>query len=500
MTAQPAANPRASLQFLGAAGTVTGSKYLLTIGDRRFLIDCGMFQGDKEWRVRNWDPFPVKPSTIEAVLLTHAHMDHSGMLPALVKQGFAGKIYATPDTAKLAEIVLLDSAHLQEKDAENANERGYSKHQPAEPLYTTADVERTVRLFSSVEFDTPLNLGHGLVVTFTRAGHILGSASVRVAVDGTSVLFSGDLGRHEHPVLQKRGTPEPADYVVIESTYGDREHPDPTDLPHEEMAAAIRTAIKRGGSVLIPAFAVDRTEIVLKVLTTLFRDHRIPEVPVYVNSPMALAALHLYEAASERGELRSDLKDSDWIDIPELHEAKTQEDSIALNNPARPCIIISSSGMATGGRVVHHLQYMLPDPKNAVILTGYQAVGTRGRDLIEGARELKMFGRYIPVRAAIVQDEEFSVHADASDLIDWLKDLGREPETIFVVHGEEGSSEAFVQRIHDDLGWTAVVPHYEEVVRLAPVKKLDAPAVEAPAAPAAEATASPATPGDDYVV
>lgn len=460
----PATRP--TLTFLGAAGTVTGSKFLLTVDDRRFLIDCGMFQGDKEWRLRNWDPFPTPPAGIEAVLLTHAHLDHCGMLPRLVKQGFTGRIYCTSDTAELATIVLLDSAHLQEKDAEHANEKGYSKHAPAEPLYTQADAEKTLRLFKTVEFDTPLDLGGGVSATFTRAGHILGSASIRVAAGGTSVLFSGDLGRRDHPILQSRSTPAPADFMVIESTYGDREHPAPEGLPHEAMAEAIRKTIGRGGSVLIPAFAVDRTEIVLKVLSEMFRDGRIPHVPVHINSPMSLAALHVYQAAAERGELRADLKDSDWINIPELHEAKTQEESVALNSPSRPCIIIASSGMATGGRVVHHLQYMLPNPKNCVILTGYQAVGTRGRDLQQGAEQLKMYGRYIPVRAQIVTDGQFSVHGDAGDLIGWLRDVGGDPEAVFIVHGEEGSAEAFAKKIKADLGWMGVVPHYEEVVRL----------------------------------
>lgn len=466
-----------TLTFLGASGTVTGSKYLLTIGDRRVMVDAGLFQGEKQWREMNWAKFPVDPGTISDLVLTHAHLDHVGYVPALVKAGFRGTIWSTADTVELAEIVLLDSAHLQEMDANDAAEGGWSKHNPPLALYTQDDVHETMRLFRPVEFDTEVDLRDGLVARFTRAGHILGSASVNITHEGRSVLFSGDLGRHDHPVLKPRGIPQGADYVLMESTYGDREHPEPEGLPHELFAETIRKTVARGGSVLVPAFAVDRTEAVLKVITDMRKAGRIPEVPVFVNSPMALAALKVYRSSDE---LRPDIHVDDFTDLKGLREVTSAEESKALNNPKFPCIIISSSGMATGGRVVHHLEHMLPDQKHSVVLTGYQGVGTRGRMLLDGVKELKMHGRYVPVRATIVQDKEFSVHADCSDLLDWLRDLPRTPRTVFLVHGEPDSAEALKQRIVTEFGITCVVARHGEVVSVEAGAAQDAPPVPAP--------------------
>lgn len=464
------ANQRATLTFLGAAGTVTGSKYLLNFGDRRILVDCGLFQGEKKWRLRNWDAFPVPPASVSDLVLTHAHMDHSGMIPALVRGGFSGPIWMTEGTRRLVEIVLRDAAKLQEQEALEANERGYTRHEPALPLYTTDDVEAALPLMRVVPFDTPTDLGGGLVAEWARAGHILGSASVRVQRGEASVLFSGDLGRHDHPILLPRDTTPPsAPFVVVESTYGDREHPEPDGLPHEMMAAAIRRTLRRGGSVLIPAFAIDRTELVLKTLAELRESGRIPQCPIWVNSPMALAALDAYRDLP--GEIRPDVHLDEFADLSDLREARTTEESKELTDPTRkqpPGIIISSSGMAAGGRVVHHLASMLPSRKNTVIMTGYQAVGTRGRQLVDGVEQLKMFGQYVPVRADIVQDSEFSVHGDSSDLIDWLASLDPKPQTVFVTHGEETPAASFAQRIHRELGLTAVVPRYSEVVILEP--------------------------------
>ena len=452
-----------TITFLGGAGTVTGSKYLVNYGGRRILVDSGLFQGDKDYRLLNWADFPVEPSTISDILLTHAHMDHVGYLPRLVKKGFNGSVWATPHTIKLAEIVLRDAGYLQEKDAEHANLKGYSKHNPPEALYTSKDVERALNLFRPIEFDTDLSLGDGLFARYTRSGHILGSASIRVWAGDRSVVFSGDLGRHEHPVLRAREIPGGAPMVLIESTYGDREHPEPAGETHEELADAIRRTINRGGSVLIPAFAVDRTELVLKTLGEMRKEGRIPEVPIFVNSPMGIRALQVYQDAD--GELREDLSAHEFADLANVHEVLSQEDSMKLNNPKWPCIIISSSGMATGGRVVHHLERMLPDPKHTVVFTGYQAHGTRGRDLVDGAKQLKMYGRYIPVKAEIIQDEEFSVHADASELIDWLQALDPQPRIVFLVHGEERASSALAEKL-TDLGYLAVVPKHGEVVRV----------------------------------
>ncbi|HSN44058.1 MAG TPA: DUF1737 domain-containing protein [Propionibacteriaceae bacterium] len=454
-----------TLTFLGAAGTVTGSKYLLTLGERRVLVDAGLFQGEKEWREKNWQKFPVEPSSISEILLTHAHLDHCGFIPALAKHGFSGTIWATADTIALAEIVLRDSAYLQEMDARDAAEGGWSKHNPPLPLYTTDDVERTLPLFREVAFDDDLDLGDDLVVRYTRAGHILGSASIRVAFEGTSVLFSGDLGRLNHPVLRPRETPPGADYVVMESTYGDREHAEPEGLPHELFAATIRRTIKRGGSVLVPAFAIDRTEGVLKALTELRHANRIPDVPIFVNSPMGIRALAVYQTS---GELRPDLKVSDFVDLPNLTTVETADESRALNSPTAPCIIITSSGMATGGRVLHHLQHMLPDHRHSVVFTGFQGSGTRGRALIEGAKQLKMRGQYVPVRATIVQDTEFSVHADRSELLDWVRGLEPKPVTVFAAHGDPESAAAFCSEVTKNFGIAAVVPKYGEVVRVTP--------------------------------
>ncbi len=483
-------NPRTTLTFLGAARTVTGSKYLLTVGERRILVDAGMFQGEKEWRVRNWEPFPVDPASLSDLVLTHAHLDHCGYLPALVKAGFRGPIWCTEGTRRLAEIVLRDAAKLQEQEAEDANTGGWSRHDPALPLYTTEDVEAALPQFVALEYDTDFELTGGeraasdprIVLRLTRAGHILGSASATLWTPTASVVFSGDLGRHDHPVLRARDVPPGGTFVLVESTYGDREHPGPANLPHEELADVIRRTLARGGTVLIPAFAIDRTELVLKVLFELKRDGRIPDAPVYVNSPMATAALDVYQALTD--ELRPDVAE-DFRTLTRVTAVRSAEDSKALTAAGGhgPSIIVASSGMATGGRVLHHLEQLAPDARNAIVLTGYQGVGTRGRALLEGATQLKMRGRYVPVRAEIVADAEFSVHADASDLVDWVRELSPAPRTVFCVHGEGSSAEALARRIGSELGYAAVVPRFGEVVVLDVAGPGDAPVAVAPPVP-----------------
>lgn len=451
------------LSFLGAAGVVTGSKFLVEHGDHRLLVDCGLYQGEREWRRRNWAPFPVPPDSIDDVVLTHCHLDHCGYVPALVRDGFAGPVWASRGTAALAAIVLRDSGHLQERDAELARDGRYSRHDPPLPLYTVADADRAITRFRAVDFGTDTALTERAGFGLTRAGHVLGSASIRLHVDEASILFSGDLGRTAHPLLRPRETPPAARTVVIESTYGDRTHPDPGDHPHAALADAIRRTIARGGSVLIPAFAIDRTELVLHALSALRRTGQIPAVPVYVDSPMALAALDVYRETIMRAEFRPDVEPT-MFDLPLLRTARSSEESMALNDPRSPCLIISSSGMASGGRVVHHLPHLLPDRRNTVALTGYQARGTRGRALLEGAREVKVMGRYVPVRAEIVNDEEFSVHADAGELLGWLRELPEPPETVYVVHGEPESSAALAARIREELDWCVVVPSAGERV------------------------------------
>jgi metallo-beta-lactamase family protein len=454
-----------TLTFLGGAGAVSGSKFLLETGNQRILIDCGLFQGDKELRELNWEKFPMDPASIDCILMTHAHLDHTGYLPRLVKQGFQGAIWATDATIALAEIVLLDAGHIQEADARDAAKGGYSKHSTPEPLYTVKDSEAVIKLFRVVDFETDLHLPGGVTARYTRAAHILGSASIHVTTPTAEILFSGDLGRGNHPVLRTRETPKGAPIVLIESTYGDREHPEWDESPHEEFAAAIRRTVKRGGSVLVPAFAVDRTEVILKTLAEMKSDGRIPDIPIYVNSPMGVRALDIYQSQEQRDELRPDLRDIDFVDLANLHEVTSIEDSIALNRPSQSSIIISSSGMATGGRVVHHLEHMLPDARNTVVFTGYQAHGTRGHSLITGAKSLKMYGQMIPVNAEILLDDGFSAHADASELMDWLRALNPQPHTVYCIHGEEGAG-LLAERITTELGIHAIVPALGDRIRL----------------------------------
>ncbi|HEX7537358.1 MAG TPA: MBL fold metallo-hydrolase [Dermatophilaceae bacterium] len=455
----------ATLTFLGAAGTVTGSKFLLEHDHRRTMVDCGLYQGERTWRRLNWEPLPVSASSISDVVLTHAHLDHCGHLPALVREGFTGPTWCTQGTAALAAIVLRDSAYLQEEDAERARLWGFSRHDPPLPLYNAADAERAIASFSPTDYHQDVQLSSGARLSLRRAGHILGSASALVTIDGSTVLFSGDLGRTRHPLLLAREDPPAARTVVIESTYGDRAHPAEGSASHEVLAQAIRRTVKRGGSVLIPAFAVDRTELVLQALSKLSAAGEIPAVPVFVDSPMALAALDVYRSSSVRQDLRPDLP-ARLVNLPNLHTAHSAQESMQLNDPRTPSIIISASGMATGGRVVHHLMHLLPDPRHTVILTGYQAVGTRGRVLAEGATELKMFGRYVPVRAEVVVDHGFSVHADATELLTWLRALPEAPETVYIVHGEPRSARALAATVRAETGWCAVVPELGERVRV----------------------------------
>lgn len=453
-----------TLQFLGASGTVTGSKYLLEFGQRRRLVvDAGMYQGLKELRLRNREPFAVDAGTVGQVVLTHAHSDHSSYLPALVAQGFRGPIWCTEGTARLAEIVLLDAAKLEEYAAEDARKGGYSKHENPEPLFTTADAQRAIKQFRHVDFDRDVELDDGVVARWTRAGHILGSASVNVTVDGVGVLFSGDLGRNHHPILKHRDTPPGAQWVLCESTYGDREHQDP-GTPHIPLAEAINRTIDRGGSVVIPAFAIDRTEVVLHALHTLQQSGRIPEVPVIVDGPMSMRALDVYRDMPE--ELKEGVTVDDFTGLAKLTEARTSQQSRKARQMEGPRIIVSSSGMVEGGRVLSHLQQLLPDPRNTVILSGYQGEGTRGRALLEGAKHVKLYGRHVKVRAEVLEHREFSAHAGASELVEWVSQLDPKPETVFLVHGEPEAASALEERIEKELDLDAVVARHGEKVLL----------------------------------
>ncbi|MCB5163864.1 MBL fold metallo-hydrolase [Streptomyces bambusae] len=462
----PAARP-ALLSFLGGVRTVTGSKFLVETDLGRILVDCGLFQGVADLRRRNWDKLPCDAADIRAVVVTHAHLDHCGYLPRLVRHGFRGPILTSAATARLAEIVLRDSARLQMEAAEHANRHGWSKHRPAKPLYDDADVEQTVKFFDPVTVGSEVEITAGTKLRLHHGGHILGSAWAHLTLeDGHTLAVSGDLGRPGHPLLLP---PEPftgADVLLMESTYGNRRHDQET--AQREFASVIKRALSRGGTVVIPAFAIDRTEVVLHELAALRRDGTLPRhVPVYVDSPMALAALDVYRAAvrSRSPELRPEIiaaGESAMSPEPFL-AARTVQESIDINNTTGPAVIVSSAGMATGGRVLHHLHRILPDPRNAVVIVGFAAEGTRARDLVDGARVLKMFGEYVPVRAEIADVPHFSAHADADQILDWLRGAPA-PHTTYLVHGEETAAATLRDRIEHELGWTAVVPRSGEAV------------------------------------
>ena len=458
-----------TLQFLGATQTVTGSRFLIATENSKVLVDAGLFQGPSEVRQLNWEPFPVDPSSIDAIILTHAHLDHCGYLPLLVKQGFTGKIHCTKYTRDLAEVVLLDSAHIQEEDAKYADRKGYSSHKPALPLYTIADAQAAVTLLEVTDFRSPTNVTSDVVATFHPSGHILGSAFMDITAADKRFLFTGDMGRPQHPALV---SPDeipvgPFNAIVTESTYGDRVHETPTS----DFADIINATIKRGGSILIPAFAVDRTEVILMKLRELSEAGHIPRVPIYVDSPMALTSLQYYRdaitdhAVEIREDVANEWQNRDPFDAGELHEMRTVEQSKSLNDVHNPCIVVSASGMATGGRVVHHLAHMLPTEKNTILLVGYQGYGTRGRQLADGATEVTIHGEPVPVRAEIEKVEAFSVHADGDELISWLKQT-QKPHQVFVVHGEPKSADTFAKRLHDSLQWNAIVPKPNEVIEI----------------------------------
>lgn len=451
-----------SLTFLGAARTVTGSKFLLEHDGARVLLDCGLYQGARELRRRNWAELPFDPTRLDAVVLTHAHLDHCGALPILVRQGFTGRVLCTPSTARLVGILLRDAAHLQEDEARYANTMGFSKHSPALPLFDAGDAQKALRLLEPVDHEERAELPGGIAVRPRRAGHILGSAFLEVDAGETRLVVSGDLGRDGHPLLQPPARPNRADAVVVESTYGDRAHDGSSD---DELVDALRGALGRGGSCLLPAFAVDRTAVVLMTLARLQSEGRVPDVPVYVDSPMALHALEVYRDAVGRGddELRPEVV-SDGMAMPgRLKLVPDAAGSTRLNRPHHPCIVVSASGMATGGRVLHHLAGQLPDARNCVVLTGFQVPGTRGWSLANGARSVKIHGQYVPVHAEVRTVGGLSAHADATETLRWLSEV--EPSTAYVVHGEPDAAEALAGQL-EDRGWLAIVPRYQERVRL----------------------------------
>jgi metallo-beta-lactamase family protein len=457
----------AQLTFLGAARTVTGSKYLLEHGGRRVLIDCGLFQGLKELRLRNWEPFPVPPATIDAVVLTHAHLDHVGYLPRLCAHGFQRKVYCTAGTADLCGLVLPDSGRIQEEDARFANKHHFTKHDQALPLYGEADAFRVLKLLHHVKYDTPVEVAPGITVSFSPAGHLLGSAYVLARLaDGKRILFGGDLGRYGRPVLRDPADAVAADLVLIESTYGDRDH-EPDDNG-EALADIIRDTVRRGGKLIIPAFAIGRVGEVLYWIRRLESESRIPALPVHVDSPMANEALRFYTArVSELDEdMRPEQKGVSAFATARFHIVASPKQSKELTASRTPAIVISSSGMATGGRVLHHMAAALPDRRHTVLFVGYQAVGTRGRLLVDGARDVKIHGRRVPVAARIAKIDSMSAHADRGEIVRWLTTLPQAPSRLCLVHGEAGPMDALRALVTERFAWQPYMPSHGERIEV----------------------------------
>ena len=462
----------ATLQFLGATGTVTGSKYLLEVSGSRVLIDCGLFQGLKELRSRNWENLPIKPGSINWVLLTHAHIDHSGYLPRLVRDGFTGPVFATTATVDLLKILLPDSAKLQEEDAEYANRKGFSSHRPALPLYDEQDARAALKQVHKVSYNEELRLNKFIAARFVPAGHILGSSFIEINITEpdrrpVKIVFSGDLGRYDEPILNDPAPESEADYLLVESTYGNRLHDRAN--PKDRLAEIINATVKRGGKIIVPAFAIGRTQLLVYYLRELEDEGRIPVLPVTVDSPMGAETTRIYARHHEDHDL-------DLERLENLHKnplatrnfslVQGRGGSKALNEQTGPAIIISASGMATGGRVLHHLARWLPDPASAVILVGYQAGGTRGRRLQDGEKQIRIHAQSVPVGAHIETISSLSAHADSNEIMRWLGGFKRPPRRTFVIHGEPDSAEALRDRIVKELQWDAVIPTYKQIVEL----------------------------------
>ena len=449
------------LTFLGGVGTVTGSSYLLEAAGKRVLLDCGLFQGFKQLRLRNWEKFPVPPASIDAIVLSHAHLDHSGRIPLLVKQGFKGRIYATQATRELCAILLPDSGHLQEKDADFANRHGFSKHKPALPLYTLEDAERSLQYFHAQSFDKPFRVADTFDVTFRIAGHIMGAALVELRCGPVALAFSGDLGRPNDCMMRDPAQIAECDYLLVESTYGDRTHE--KGEAEDVLAEVINRTVARGGSVLIPSFAVARAQTVIHRLYRLKVARRIPDMPIFVDSPMAIDAGTVFREHPENHKL-SAIEVRDAFSVARY--LRTPDESKSLNTDTAPKIIISASGMATGGRVLHHLERLAPDARNTILFVGFQAGGTRGAAMVDGAETVKIHGRYVPVKAEIVDIHMLSAHADANEIMAWLKGFVRPPKETFIVHGEPLAADTLRRRIEEELHWTTVVPAYKDAFEL----------------------------------
>jgi len=454
----------AKVTFLGAVGAVTGSKYLVEAGGKRLLVDCGLFQGPAELRQKNWDRFPIDPASIDWIVLTHAHIDHTGYLPRIVRDGFRGPIYANSATHDLCQLLLADSAHLQEEDARFATKKGYSSHKPALPLYTVEDAQQALKLFKEVPRKDPFTISPQFTVKPSDTGHILGSSSLQITIteNGKSgiAVFSGDVGRYNQTILND---PEPiakADYILCESTYGDRDHP--STSPFDEITEHVNRVVKRGGVIVIPSFAVGRTQTLMYILRKLEDQQRIPKLPTFVDSPMASNVTDLYVRHKEDHRLsflqEEQTGDKDPLDVHEVHMTRTVEESKSINNVKTPCIIMSASGMCTGGRILHHLKQRLPDPRNVIVFPGYQADGTLGRYLLDGGKDARIHGEHIPVRAEIQEVSQFSAHGDRTELVRWLSGFTAPPKQLFLTHGEPAAAQSFRGTVQQKLGWNVTVP------------------------------------------
>jgi len=463
----------AKLTFLGAAGCVTGSKYLVEAAGKKLLVDCGLFQGMEDLKERNWKPLPVDPKTIDYVVLTHAHLDHTGWLPVLVRDGYNKAIFANPATIELTGLLLKDSGHLQEEETEDAQKHKWSKHPQPMALYTSEDIDPVLRLLKPMARSGGFDVSPEFQIESYDAGHILGSSSLEMTITENGkksvVVFSGDVGRYNQPILNDPKTPsgQQLDLVLCESTYGNREHE--SGDPLQELEAVVNRVVKRGGSIVIPAFAIGRTQTFMYYLRELENLQRIPRIPVYVDSPMALSATDLYLKYKEDHDAdfaRDERNGGDPLSVHEFHLARSVADSKQINNVKTPCIIISASGMVTGGRVLHHLANRLGDARNCVILGGFQAEGTRGRALEEGAKTLNLLGRPVPVMAEIVEMGQFSAHAGKSELLRWLTGLQAPPKQVYLTHGEPEAAQSLQQAITANFGWSAAVARYLDTVEI----------------------------------
>lgn len=448
------------IQFLGAVETVTGSKYLIQANDKNILVDCGMFQGLKKLRLLNWEPLPFNVSKIDIVLLTHGHLDHTGYLPRLVKSGFAGPIWGTAPTLEIAKIILEDSAKIQEEDAIRANTKGYSKHKPAQPLYNLKDVEKTLPHFSPQPLDKWIEISEGISCRFKYNSHIIGATFIELKIADKTIVFSGDIGRDNDLLMYPPQKPEVADILFIESTYGDRLHPNHSETQLEEI---INAAAKMNGTIIVPGFAVERIQMLMYLLWQLKKKGKIPAIPIYMDSPMGRNVLDIFHHNTSWHKLPVDQCTEMCRDIKLI---KTIQETIKLSADKNAKIVIAGSGMASGGRVLSYFQQFLGDPSATILLVGYQAEGTRGRALLEGTKEVKLYGKFYAVKAKIENVSGLSAHADQKGLIDWMSQLKKKPEKIFIVHGEPQSADALRVKIKDVYAWDCVIPSLNEIIKI----------------------------------